>query len=60
MTPEKSDQTSSSSRVFPTEWSSPVLGESVSMYERESDLAREQEEHQMFDNILDRYIYFSE
>ena len=33
-------------------WESPVLGESVSMYERESELGSEREEQEMYENIL--------
>ena len=33
-------------------WESPVLGESVSMYERESQLGSEREEQEMYENIL--------
>ena len=33
-------------------WQSPVLGESVSMYERESQLGSEREEQEMYENIL--------
>ena len=34
------------------DWESPVLGESVSMYERESQLGSEREEQEMYENIL--------
>ena len=33
-------------------WESPVLGESVSMYERDSQLGSEREEQEMYENIL--------
>ena len=33
-------------------WESPVLGESVSMYERESQLGSEREEQEVYENIL--------
>ena len=50
-TPVKNDQVQASV----VSWESPVLGESVSMYERENDeREREREEHELFENILGR------